>query len=213
MGLTGAIAISLEGMGAIAHAQTVEPSPQTLLPSEQIFQRLLEVPSTYELSALRNGDNQDEDKGWPVVTQDDTSLFSPTLPSLWLNREQVYDRWGGYRLIRGWTAFHSVSGDANIIDVQLDPQYWNRLEYYPQYAVLNQLGMTAMSYGYQVRLYNSITLVGMYTCDFSSIPELESNLEVEIPVPQLEGIQCSAAIAPFVEFESSPATEDLFAPP
>ncbi|MEO0985065.1 MAG: hypothetical protein AAFY20_05900 [Cyanobacteria bacterium J06639_14] len=207
-GLLGAFAISFNS--SQVHAQTQSDSIEGLSPSEQIFKQLLDVPSIYEIGIFV--EVPDRNANWPLVTQASTSLFNPTMPSLWWNRDQVYDRWGGYRLIRGWTAFQSESSGAAIIDIQLDPQYWNRLEYLPQYALLNQLGTTAMSYGYQLRLYNSIALVGMYTCDFSNVPELEADPHVEIPVPDISNVECFATIAPFVQFES-PAADDLFAPP
>ena len=211
--LACAIATSFAGLGTVAQAQT-EPDASAGSPlAEQIFEQLLDVPSIYEVGVRGTQAFSDRDTDWPVVTQASTSLFSPTLPSLWWNRDQVYDRWGGYRLIRGWAAFHSMAGDASIIDIQLDPQYWNRLDYYPQYAILNQLGTTAMSYGYQLRLYSSISLVGMYTCDFSNIPNLESSPNLEVPVPELDNVQCFGAVSPFVQFEPPLSTEDLFVPP
>ena len=213
LGLLGAI--TLTGLcSSTASAQADLEEMTVTASAEQIFEQLLDVPSRYDLGFRNNPDNVNFDvsSSWPTVTQADTSLFDPTLPSLWWSRDQVYDGWGGYRLIREWRAFRSESADAAIIDIQLDPQYWSRLEYLPQYALLNQLGTTAMGYGYQLRLYSSISLVGMYTCDFSNMPRLEDTPDLYVPIPDIENVECFAAVAPFVQLEM-PFDEDLFAPP
>lgn len=210
-GLVGAIALTTlcisEARAQVDSEAGVAPSP-----AEQLFEQLLEVPSVYDLGFRNNQDALNLDVSWPIVTQADTSLFDPTSPSLWWSRDQLYDPWGGYRLIRGWIAFRSDAADAAIIDIQLDPQYWNRLEYLQQYSLLNQLGITAMGYGYQLRMYSSISLVGMYSCDFSSMPRLEDSPDLYVPVPEIEDVECFAAVAPFVQLEM-PFDEDLFAPP
>ena len=213
IGLASMITLGFGVPGRVVWAQTEPNAPEPPSPAEQAFEKLLDIPSVYEVGFRDSEVVSDWASNWPIVTQASTSLFSPTLPSLWWNRDQVYDRWGGYRLIRGWTSFYSTAGNASIIDIQLDPQYWNRLEYFPQYAILNQLGTTAMSYGYQLRLYSSISLVGMYTCDFSNVPDLGSDPNLEIPVPELDNVQCFGAVSPFVQFEPPSPGEDLFAPP
>ncbi len=210
-GLLGAIAVTSLYASEV-DAQVDPEAGATSAPAEQIFEQLLDVPSVYDLGVRNNPDAVNLDPSWPIVTETDTSLFDPTLPSLWWSRDQVYDRWGGYRLIRGWIAFRSEAADAAIIDIQLDPQYWDRLEYLQQYSLLNQLGMTAMGYGYQLRMYSSISLVGMYTCDFSDMPRLENSPDLYVPIPEIENVECFAAVAPFVQLEM-PFDEDLFAPP
>lgn len=203
-----ALVLSWGALVAIAVAQTEPIAPDGRSGAEDLMEQLQEVPSNYEVGLDFVGEPDDT---WPIITQDDTSLFEMTEPSLWFSREQMYERWGGYRLIRRWTAFHSTSSDAYIIDVQVDPQYWSRLEYAQQYAILNQLGKTGMSYGYQVRVYRSITLVGIHTCDFSPVPELADTPTEEVPIPELD-ISCAARIGPFIDYESFD-DEDLFAPP
>ena len=210
MGGFGAIALSASGATAIAQT----------LPQEAMFQTLLDVPSNYSAGASFFSEVAD---GWPVRRQADTSLFEPTLPSLWWSRDQLPEVWRAadnsvvrvqnYRLIRDWTSFHSRSADTYIIDIEVDPQYWNRFNYFQQYAILNQMGTTGMSYGYHVRVYSSITLVGVHACDFSSVPALADFPQREIPVPELDGVRCAAAIGPFIDYTSPAFDEDLFAPP
>jgi hypothetical protein len=194
--------------GGAAIAQTPTETPPAVRPSGVLFQQLITLPSSYEIGNAYEGDRDDQ---WPVIDEIGFSLFDLTLPSIWWNRDQVYERWGGYRLLRGWVAFRSRSANTNILDVDVDGQYWNRLEYSQKYALLNQLGTTARSYGYQVRIYRGTTLVGIAACDFSSHPELSRPVLTEVPADQIGDLNCSAGIGPFVFLE--PPSDTLFAPP
>ena len=216
-GISSAIALLLVSPKAIAQG-TIEA--QAVPSHEAMFETLLDVPSTYSAElAFRS----ERDDSRPTLTSTDTSLFEPTLPSLWWRRDQLPNRWRGtdnavlrlegYRLVRDWISFRSQTANSDIVDIQVDPQYWNRLNYYQKYAIVNQFGLTGMSYGYQVRVYSSISLVGLHTCDFSAVPEFaESFRRIEVPIPSLDEVTCSAAVGPFIDY-TSPGFEDLFAPP
>ncbi|MDB9525026.1 hypothetical protein PN498_03420 [Oscillatoria sp. CS-180] len=236
LGMGGAIALAMCSTGAIA--QTTEETPEPLEETAQIIidtgdlemssetdlllETLLTVPSRYDLQP--NFDLEEVADAGPLVDEDDVDLFEPTTPSLWWRRDQMPTRWstldattfqidGGYRLIRNWTSFYSEAADTYIVDVRVDPQYWNRYNYFQQYAILTQLGTAAMSYGYHIRIFNSATLVGIHACGFNDISELADTPQVEVPVPELDDLQCSAAIGPFISFVSPVFEEDLFAPP
>ncbi|MBE7380644.1 MAG: hypothetical protein F6J95_004465 [Leptolyngbya sp. SIO1E4] len=222
VGVVGTVLVSTTGPGAIAWAQTDDVTEAAPTAAEALMQKLQDVPSIYELGLDYLSD---QDSAWPTITQADTSPVQMTLPSLWWSRDQLPNRWSsftsgqrfiqldGYRLIRGWNAFHSLSGESYIIDLQVDPQYWNRLEYAQKYAILNQFGTIAMGYGYQVRIFSSISLVGLHTCDFSRVPALASYPSTEVPVPELNNVQCAAGIGPFIQIDETFIDEDLFAPP
>ena len=212
-------AVALSGMGSAAIAQT--SSETAAAPNHEVmFEKLLNVPSNY--SADFNFGTE-PDSNWPVLRSRDTSLYRPTSPSLWWSRDQLPNRWRGpnqsnlrvegYRLVRDWTSFHSQTADTFVIDIQVDPQYWNRFNYFQQYAILNQFGTAGMSYGYHVRVYSSISLVGVHACDFSQVPELAEMPKREVPVPNLSDVNCSAAIGPFIDYSNPAFGDDLFAPP
>lgn len=206
-------------VGLPAIAQT---SPKLATPPvhEQMLETLLDVPSNYS-AGFRFIEAYDSD--WPLQRSRDTSLFEPTIPSLWWSRDQLPNRWStadssvvrveGYRLVRDWTSFHSKNADTYVIDVLVDPQYWNRFNDFQQYAILNQFGTMGMSYGYQTRVYSSINLVGVYACDFSDVPELAHQPQVEVPVPNLTNVTCAAEIGPFIDYSLPAFDDDLFAPP
>lgn len=213
----------LAGLAIAGHptvAQTTDADTGDLPPEEAMFQQLLNLPTSYG-DDLAFADEISED--WPLVTPESASLYYPTLPNVWWTRDQLPTLWrvsdsttvrvAGYRLIRDWTAFHSNSADAAIIDVQVDPQYWNRFNYFQQFAVLRQLGTTGMYYGYHVRIYNSIDLAGIHACDFTGVPSITDSPAGEIPIPELKSVNCSAAIGSFVNFADPDFGDDLFAPP
>jgi len=211
---------SILGGAIAANAQTTNPATSGLAPEEATFQQLLELPSTYGIGV---GFLSEAANDWPVVTDDTTSMYRPTLPSFWWSRDQLPTVWrvadgssvrvAGYRLMRSWTAFRSTTIDASVVDVQVDPQYWNRFNYYQQYAVLRQLGTTGLNYGYHVRIYNSIDLVGIYACDFTGVPSITHSPGGEVPLEQIDDIDCTAAIGPFVDYATPEFGDDLFAPP
>ena len=204
----------------VAYAQT-ETAPVTPLPPEEVmFQQLLDIPSDYSTDQGFPDEAADD---WPIVSQASASLYRPTLPSLWWSRDQLPTLWrtadntvmrvAGYRLVRDWTAFYSQTATAAIVDIQVDPQYWNRLNYFQRFAILRQLGATGMNYGYHVRIYNSIDLAGIHACDFTSIATVAATPNSEAALPDLQNVDCSAAIGPFVEFVAPDFGDDLFAPP
>lgn len=217
----GGAALLLNGWATtVAIAQTADVEPQDLPPEQILFEQLLDLPSAYSLGV---GFIAEAAEDWPIVTEETTSLYRPTLPSLWWSRDQLPTIWrvaddatvrvAGYRLVLDWTAFHSTTLDTSVVDLQVDPQYWNRLNYYQQYAVLRQFGTTGLNYGYHVRIYNSIELEGVYACDFTNLPDWVDAPGTELSLEQMSAVDCTAAIGPFVDFTSPEFDEDLFAPP
>ncbi|MGF1458540.1 MAG: hypothetical protein ACFBSG_05885 [Leptolyngbyaceae cyanobacterium] len=206
---------------AIALAQTPTPSDSERTVEDRMYEQLLTVPSNY---AGGPGFLSEAAEDWPIITPETVSLYSATLPSLWWSRDQLPTLWRvapnstvrveGYRLVRDWTAFYSNSAETAVIDVQVDPQYWNRLNYFQQYAILRRFGGAGMIYGYHVRIYNSISLVGVHSCDFSSIRDTAESPEGQIDgLADLSQVNCTASIGPFIDYVSPELNDDLFAPP
>ncbi|MBF2034841.1 MAG: hypothetical protein IGR92_05005 [Leptolyngbyaceae cyanobacterium T60_A2020_046] len=206
LGLIGASTLAIGGLGAEQAAAA--PSQAT---ARSILARLVELPSRYEVGLdYRN----DIDPTLPVIQEDNISETGLTPPSLWWNRDQLPTSWGQWRLIRNWAAFRSDSTGHAIVDLRIDSQYWDRLTAFEKYAFLNQIGTTAQSYGYQARIYRSLDLIGVYACDFSGHPELLTHPGTEVPLDQLSGVYCAAALGPFVTFDRDLLNEDgLFVPP
>jgi hypothetical protein len=211
---------SVLGSRAVAQSPAAPPPPSALPAEDTMLQLLIDIPSNYGTDLGFLGEAAE---GWPIVSQDSVSLYRPTLPSFWWSRDQLPTLWRvsndttvrveGYRLIRGWTAFFSQTAAAPVIDVQVDPQYWNRFNAFQQYAVLRQLGAAGMNYGHHVRIYNSIDLAGIHACDFSDIPSINETPGLEVPPSQLRDVNCSAEVGAFVNYAIPNFGDDLFAPP
>ncbi|MGD1905271.1 MAG: hypothetical protein ACFB0C_04665 [Leptolyngbyaceae cyanobacterium] len=204
-------------MGGLAIAQTEAQPDETSSPEEDIFTTLVTLPSIYDIGIAYR---RDLDPTWPTVEDGTPSPIQLTPPSLWWNRDQIISRWGGFRLTQSWFAFRSESTQLNVIDVQVDDQYWRALQnskqwhLAQQYALLSQFGTTASSYGYQLRFYQQSTLVGVYACDLSAVPEFNQPVVTEVSADQLNDLDCHADIGPFV-IAPPLAIEggDLFVPP
>ena len=219
-GLIGGLTLASYPYSAVAQTPTV-PTASTVLPADEaMLQLLIDVPSNYGTNL---GFSDEATPGWPIVYQDSVSLYQPTLPSFWWSRDQLPTLWRvsndttvrveGYRLIRGWTAFYSQTAAAPVIDVQVDPQYWNRFNAFQQFAVLRQLGTAGMDYGHHVRIYNSIDLAGIHACDFSDILGINDTPGLEVPPSQLRDVNCAAQVGTFVNYAIPNFGDDLFAPP
>ena len=210
--------LTVGATGAIA--QPLAEEDAALEPEEVVFEMLLDLDSEYGLTDFDNPRASDDQE--VRARQEETSLFEPTLPSLWWRRDQLPTLWRqanntlvrveGYRLVRDWVAFHDQTTDTLVVDVRVDPQYWNRFNYFQKYAVLRQFGSAGMGYGYHVRIYSSVALTGVHACDFSSVAASTDLMPSQVSLPELRDVTCAASIGPFIDY-TSPEFEDLFAPP
>ena len=191
-GLLAAATSLITGLGPIAPSLAQEvgaPSSRT-----PIMERLLDTEQTpviinsQQLNAL----------GDQAITQDTISETSLTLPSLWWSRDQIVAAVGDLpQFIDVWVAFRGSEEQPRRVDVVVNPQIWNLLNYLERYAVLNQFGSAAKSFGYSTRFFRGLDLTGAYICDFSQYPGLEtdpaptlSNLSEEALKEALKRIDC-----------------------
>ena len=179
--LLGAVISLTSGLGkAPAFSQEVAlPSPM------QTRGRLLDTEQT-PLESYP----QQEILNHLAITQDTISETSLTLPSLWWSRDQVVAAVGGLtQFIETWIAFRGSEEQPRRVDVVVNPQIWNRLNYLERYAVLNQFGSAAKSYGYSTRFFRGLDLTGAYICDFSQYPGLETDTEVTLSTLSEEALK------------------------
>lgn len=215
---TGTLAVVTALGWALGNTAIAQDAPSSgTAAAEQVFATLVTLPSIYDIGIAYR---RDLDQTWPTVQNEAPSPVSLTPPSLWWNRDQIISRWGGYRLAQSWFAFRSESTQLNVIDVQVDDQFWRALHtsrqwhFAQQYAVLSQFGTTASSYGYQLRFYQQSTLVGIYACDLATVPDFNQPDIAEVPADLLSDLDCYADLGPFI-ITTDPLTDggDLFAPP
>jgi hypothetical protein len=107
-------------------------------------------PITYDaepldIEMLRNSSLQQSSK---VITADSIERFPEfrqTMPSLWWTQDQLPNK-----LVLNWLAYPNKKR----IDLVVNPQFWNNLEYLERYQLINRYGLVARRYGYNVRIFN-----------------------------------------------------------
>jgi hypothetical protein len=87
-------------------------------------------------------------KNTGVITADSIErfpIFRKTMPSLWWTQDQLPNK-----LVLNWLAYPHKKR----IDLVVNPQFWNNLEYLERYQLINRYGLAARRYGYNVRIFN-----------------------------------------------------------
>jgi hypothetical protein len=94
-----------------------------------------------------------------VVTADTISPSQRNTPSLWWTREQLPNK-----LVLNWLAYPQKKQ----IDVVVNPQFWNILDYPQRYQLVNRWGTVARKHGFDVRIFNlrfsELKPIVAYTC-------------------------------------------------
>ncbi len=80
-----------------------------------------------------------------VITADKLSPRQINSPSLWWTREQLPNK-----LVLNWLAYPQ----KKYIDVVVNPQFWNILDYPDRYQLVNRWGTAARKHGFNVRIFN-----------------------------------------------------------
>ncbi len=123
-------------------------SPQLPL----VFPDPTNSPVTYDTEPLNMKMLEDTglQKNAGVITHDSIERFPEfrkIMPSLWWTQDQFPAQ---KKLITKWLAYPQKKR----IDLVLNPQYWNNLDYLDRYHLINRYGLTARRYGYNVRIFN-----------------------------------------------------------
>jgi hypothetical protein len=99
-----------------------------------------------------------------VITADtieDFPRFRSSMPSLWWIQDQL-DR--DSKLVSNWLIYP----EKKRIDLVVNPQFWNNLEYLERYKLVNRYGLVARRYGYNLRIFNlrfnEVKPIVAYTC-------------------------------------------------
>jgi hypothetical protein len=107
-----------------------------------------------------------------VVTANTFSQDSMTIPSLWWTKEQ-FDIFGG-RLVNNWLA----DPETKRIDLIVNPQLWNIMDYIQRYRLVNNFGLISRKYNYNLRVVttNAQCLALYYYNPNSDPPKWELDL-------------------------------------
>jgi hypothetical protein len=87
-------------------------------------------------------------KSSDVITADSIErfpVFRKSMPSLWWTQDQLPNK-----LVLNWLAYPQKKR----IDLVVNPQFWNNLEYLERYQLVNRYGLVARRYGYNIRIFN-----------------------------------------------------------
>ena len=96
-----------------------------------------------------------------IISQNTISETGLTIPSLWWRKQQI-DPKGA--IVINWKAYTN----EKIIDLIVDRQRWNFIDYIKRYNIVNDFGTVAREYKYNLRIINDRqTCLGTYTCDFN----------------------------------------------
>lgn len=200
----GALILGLTTIGcvlrpALAEDEVVAASPNTqsaltLQEIEALLMDVEQIPQVPESKNLAEGNPE----ATPLVTDDSLSVFRATTPSLWWQERQTGNWIGTSRLVTSWAAYDQIGGQTgeslSHIDLNINGQIWNLLNYLEQYAMIHQFGQTAKSFGYQLRLFNGNTLAGGYICNFSGITEQSFTREATLNFDVLETVPCRVSL-------------------
>lgn len=116
-----------------------------------------------ELSLLAPGAAPDDGL---VITSNTLSQQQLTVPSLW----RAKDQFGG-NVLSDWLAYPGFGTDPARIDLVVNRENWNFLDYIQRYEFVNNFGAVARDYGYNLRVFNyQQELLATYTCNFQATP-------------------------------------------
>lgn len=129
-----------------------------------------------------------------AVTSETLSDTDMTAPSLWWQQDKASEigPLNGRSMVTGWVAHYRPADQQHHVDVAINGQIWNLLNYLEQYAFITQFGQAAKAYGYHLRVFNGSRLVGGYICGFDQT--LTFSQYETIPADDLNSIACTVEL-------------------
>lgn len=98
-----------------------------------------------------------------VITADTIYQKQLTVPSLWWAQEQSENK-----LLDNWIAYPANNVQSGRVDLIVNEQIWNVLDYLERYNFVNRLGTVARTYGYNIRVFNyEKEPLATYTCNLN----------------------------------------------
>ncbi|WP_414618809.1 hypothetical protein [Calothrix sp. CCY 0018] len=98
-----------------------------------------------------------------IITADTIYQKQLTVPSLWWAQEQSENK-----LLDNWIAYPANNAQAGRVDLIVNEQIWNVLDYLERYKFVNLLGTEARTYGYNIRVFNyEKEPLATYTCNLN----------------------------------------------
>ncbi|MDJ0732965.1 MAG: hypothetical protein QNJ47_02595 [Nostocaceae cyanobacterium] len=103
-----------------------------------------------------------------VITANTIRQEKLTVPSLWWAKENSENK-----LLDNWIAYPPNRNQSARIDLVVNQQIWNILDYLERYNFVNRIGNLARTNGYNLRVFNyQKDRLATYTCSFKTIPNV-----------------------------------------
>jgi len=133
-----------------------------------------------------------------AVLSEEPSESGLTVPSLWWAVQQF-----GGTTVQRWQAYPAEEGVGGRVDLFISPPAWGRMSYLQRFALVNQLGNSSRSFGYNLILRDRRDVIyGAYTCSFTAVAQQylphaidATGNPVPLFLPQAE-LDCSVWINP-----------------
>ncbi|MDJ0554427.1 MAG: hypothetical protein QNJ68_08320 [Microcoleaceae cyanobacterium MO_207.B10] len=105
------------------------------------------------------------------LPQPPLSQTQPSIPSLWLA-----DNLFGKELLQTWF----VNYNDTWVILMVNPLIWKQKDYLAHYKLVNNFGIVARQYGYNLQVCNIIQKqpIAAYICDFETVP-LNCQVQIE----------------------------------
>jgi len=98
-----------------------------------------------------------------IITADTIYQQQLTVPSLWWAQEQSENK-----LLDNWIAYPAQDSETGRVDLIVNEEIWNVLDYLERYNFVNRLGTVARTYGYNIRVFNyQKEALATYTCNLN----------------------------------------------
>ena len=98
-----------------------------------------------------------------VITANTIFQQKLTIPSLWWAQEQSEKK-----LLDNWIAYPAKNSQPGRVDLIVNQQIWNVLDYLERYNFVNHLGTVARNYGYNIRVFSyEKEALATYTCNLN----------------------------------------------
>ncbi|MGF1676326.1 MAG: hypothetical protein ACFCUV_21965 [Rivularia sp. (in: cyanobacteria)] len=98
-----------------------------------------------------------------IITADTIYQKQLTVPSLWWAQEQSENK-----LLDNWIAYPKINSQPARVDLIVNDEVWNILDYLERYNFVNHLGSVARDYGYNIRVFSyEKEPLATYTCNLN----------------------------------------------
>jgi hypothetical protein len=110
-----------------------------------------------------------------VITSDTIAPQGLTIPSFWWAKQTSEKK-----LLDNWIAYPASQQEPPRVDLIVNQQVWSLLDYLERYKFVNQMGIVARNFGYNIRVFNyQKERLATYTCNLNINPD-SCNIQMSV---------------------------------